>query len=178
MADPTGLCYLDIETTGLSELAQPFEIGWCPDRPDATTRTMLLPHTLAHAEPAALEVNRYWQRGIDTLAPREMPSLSQLQQELTGVCVVAANPRFDARFLTKILGYEPYHYRWFDIETQAATVFGEPFPIGMRGIRERLVAAGYHIPENDHTAKGDIICLRASHKALCEIAERRRRCAP
>lgn len=177
MPGPTGLVYLDMETTGLSEDAQAFEIGWVPERAQDGVRDLLLPHTLVHAESAALEVNRYYERGIDRLAPTQMPDLSQLQRELRGACVVAANPRFDARFATKLLGFEPWHYRWWDIETQAATIFGSRYPLGMREIRERLEDAGFHIPAPDHTARGDVIALRASHIALEELGHKMRRAA-
>lgn len=168
-SEPTGLVYLDMETTGLSDRAQAFEVAWRPDRPDAAIRSLLLPHTLEYAEPAALEVNRYWERDIPSQYVATAAELNLLRRELAGACVVAANPRFDARFLVTVLGYEPFHYRMLDIESYAAAALGSSVPLGMSTIRNMLVDIGYHIPAPDHTARGDVIALQASHKALVDL---------
>lgn len=170
MSETRRLVFLDFETTGLHHLAQPFEIAWLPEHlPPAETRSLILPHTLYGADPEALVVNRYRERQVDQMPICTPRDLDQLREEITGVCLVIANPVFDIPYLLRILGFQVWHHRILDIESYAAAFFGLPNPPGMKQLQEMLVARGYPIPEPDHTAAGDVIAMRAMHNAMMRI---------
>lgn len=168
----TPLVYFDFETTGLGPATQAFELAWLPDDLDPHyTRSLILKHDLRGAEPIALEINGYWNRGISQRTPCDERDLDMFRRETAGATMVAANPRFDAERSMKLLGYEPWHYRMIDIESYAMPIFGWPRPKGLKDIREALVQRGLDIPAPDHTGKADVICLRTCFRALTVMSE-------
>lgn len=145
---------LDAETTGLyvEQDHELWELGAI--RRDGSSRAEHLwrvPPDLTYADPAALEVNRYHERtqttgfrrgdlghpesaeahdlaGLDTTSPMwwsaPEPLARTLTQLLDDVTIVAANPTFDAGFLTAFLeqygpARAPWHYRLRDIGSLA-----------------------------------------------------------
>lgn len=161
--------YLDTETTGLDpRLHQIVELAWSVDD-EADVHVVVPPHDLTHAEPKALEVNGYFERGLHlrTAGPILWArSRAVLCTDLAGAQIVAANPAFDAAMLLKLIGYAPWHYRLRDVEERAAAVFGWQDSPSLTTIAAELVERGHSIPANDHTAGGDVIALRACWRAL------------
>ena len=176
MADPNyddGIfAYVDCETTGRFKPHVPFEVCmWREDEPEPVVLTT--PHTLDSAEPDALRINRYFERGFLPGVHDEYADV-WIARALTDVTLVAANARFDADMVAKIVGYEPWHYRLLDIEAYALGVIGVRMgwrrPRGMKDITLALRDMGFEIPEPDHTAEADVRALRAAHEALLVIA--------
>jgi len=173
MPAPEKMVYVDCETTALD--GQVFELAWRVAGTQMAIQELVLPHTLEGADRIALEINGYWRRGIYGRDACSEGDLMEFASDVAGACVIGANPRFDAIHLVKVLGFEPWHYRLLDVEAYAAAVFFEDCPIGMTGIHERLMAAGFEIPTPDHTAAGDVLALEAAHLALREMARRQAR---
>lgn len=191
---PTGFVYVDLETTGLDRRRHhPYELAWAVDT--GPIWTLLLPHTLRYAEPAALEVGGYWRREIRDMlgvrGGRYGPGIVDFVEAFAAPegkrTLVAANPAFDTGMLHgKVIGREPWHsvlrralrlpappapaepwhYRLLDIEAYAAGAFGWDKPRGLLAVRDWLVARRYAIPMPDHSAAGDVATLRACHHAI------------
>jgi len=191
---PTGYVYVDCETTGLDRRRHhPYELAWAVDT--GPVYTLLLPHTLRYADPAALEVGGYWRRNIpgmlSTRTGRALPGLQQFVDAFDGPhgkrTLVAANPCFDTGMLWgRLIGrepwhtrlrrrlwlpappapVEPWHYRLLDIEAYAAGAFGWEKPRGLSTIRDWLTARRYAIPRPDHSSGGDVATVRACHHAI------------
>lgn len=150
--------YLDTETTGLNPfLHEIWEIGWAFD--DRPVESAVVPHSLVTADPAALQMNRYYEqvhgRPVDTEVDLA------LKQLLDGVTLVGANPAFDASFLYARWGIAPWKYRLLDIEVYAMPALGLDEPRGLAFLAEQL-----EVVSPDHTAAGDVATLRAVHQAL------------
>jgi DNA polymerase III subunit epsilon len=167
--------FIDTETTGPSPgLHEIIEIGWAVD--GGEIRVARPKHTLNWADPAALKVNRYFERDFHlSLTKEDNPTalLVELIQELDGAELVAANPAFDAAFLADLIGFAPWHYRLFDIEVYARAVLRTAETPSLATIAKALRDLGYLVPEPDHTAASDVACLRECYGALHEINSRR-----
>lgn len=171
----TDVIYLDTETTGLNfQTAQVVElayaIGW------GEIKTLVLPHTLQGAEPRALEINKYYERGLDDRSRWATESEIEVAlAEMTERTLFAANPRFDSRMLERTFGFvgnqEPWHYRLFDVQSFAAGVLRLPTPIGMAALYSTLVDMGYELSKPDHTAAGDVATLRDVHGHLLDLQQ-------
>jgi DNA polymerase III alpha subunit (gram-positive type) len=166
----TDLIFLDTETTGLDpELHEVWEIAYAIN--DGFVETTKIPHSLATADPKALELNGYFSRGGDlsNMAPAVELRMKQL---FAGNTLVCANPTFDRMFLRKRWGYEPWHYRSIDVESMAFAIFEYDQPQGLAVIRNDLILLGYdNIPEPNHSAGGDVNTLRECYKALREMQQ-------
>ncbi|MET0702457.1 MAG: 3'-5' exonuclease [Mycobacterium sp.] len=158
------LVFVDVETTGLdSSRHEIVELAWARD--DGPVEVVYPRHTLRFAEPIALQVNRYHERGLGTVV-HGPDDVSGFLLQARGNTLVAANPTFDATFLKAHFGWAPWHYRLLDIESYAAGVLGWDRPPSLKDIREQLTGIGYDIPAPDHTAAGDVTALRACWRAL------------
>ena len=159
------LCFIDTETTGLDpRIHQPYEV--CIWRDDwQAPNTYGLPHTLEYADPAALGIGRYWDRGCEYRIG-DHTTARVIAHHLRGVTLVGSNPAFDAAMLTRVIGTPVWRHRTIDIGTVAMVKLGLDFPIGLREVFERLVDRGHDIPEPDHTAEGDVRATRAAYSAL------------
>ncbi len=153
---------LDTATANLVEVAFAVE--------DGPVRHGVPPHTLDGAEPRALEVNRYAERGLGDQTRWDHHILDRAAEATTGQTLVGANPRVDAHLLCRNLGHEPWHYRLCDVESVAYLLLGFEQMPGLREIREKLAGLGYDLPEPDHSAAGDVETLRAVFRILQRIA--------
>ena len=153
------LVYLDTETTGLDPFRhEVWEIAWAVE--DGPVNVMQVRHSLANAEPAALKINGYldrWDKPAGDLAEAD------LRKVLTGATLVCSNPSFDESFLRQRWGSSPWHHRKIDIATYAMPALGADRPVGLAEIAKRL-----GLREPDHTAKTDVLVLRAAYKRLTE----------
>ncbi|PXY20851.1 3'-5' exonuclease [Prauserella muralis] len=171
----TDVVFLDTETTGLDPLRhEVWEVAYAVN--DGPIVTAYLPHSLRTADPAALEMNGYWDRAPVGMSPC-FGALAdvELRRALTGVTVVGSNPAFDTAFLRARWGVAPWHYRLLDVATYAMPVLGYDRPASLKTVTDAVRANGFEVPEPDHSAAGDVETLRAVYSALAELAGRRRR---
>lgn len=168
------LVFLDTETTGLELHHDIWEAAWAVD--DGPVTSLFLSHSLANADPKALELNGYFTRTAG-FPEATLTGDLYLREALEGATIVGANPAFDAIRLQLRWGAQPWHYRMIDVSSMAVGVFGHAAfdlesgrPPGMAGVQELLVDYGIEgIPEPDHTAAGDVACLRACYQALLRV---------
>lgn len=162
------LVYLDIETTGLEPMLHDVvEIAWAVKAGDI--KTFVPEHNLAYADPAALRINGYFERGLDRRTDDTLPLRHELIRDLQGATIVGSNPAFDTAFLRRRIGYAPWHHRLIDVSNVSMMVFDWTRPRGLADIVEELRALGYTIPAPDHTAAGDVEATRTVYLALREI---------
>lgn len=152
------LIYLDCETTGLDpDRHEIWEIAWAVD--NGPIRSAIVPHTLRHADPEALRIGGHERcvchRDIDHLAE------NALRDALDGHTLAGANPAFDAAFLRVRWGQTPWRYRLLDVEAYAMGAMGWEEPRGLKDIAFQL-----DITPGDHTAAGDVACVRECYRAL------------
>lgn len=162
------LVFVDTEYSNLdTSVADLIEVAYAVE--DGPVISGIPPHVLAFADPQALEVNRYYERGLDT-ADRDHFIIRDVLQALRGNTLVAANPRVDATMLSRHGGGETWHYRLLDVESAAMLILGFDHVPSLRDIREDLTLRGYSIPAPDHSAAADVTTLRACFRALQDIA--------
>lgn len=157
------LVVVDLETTGLdADKHLPLEVA------SATAHSLpryFVPYIsrvdIAAADPDALRVNRYYERGVykyqkDPSATRE--SYALLYELLEGNTLAGSNPRFDAGFLSKRFtdyGWapEPWHHRLADLSAYAAGVL-RIAPTELPGLQAVCDVLGV-INKEPHSAMGD-----------------------
>jgi len=163
----TDLVYIDTETTGLDpNLHEIWEIAWAVNDGDIMSRN--LPHSLITADPQALAMNGYYDRGLFAYEDQEFLDV-KLKKILTGNTLVAANPAFDAAFLRARWGVAPWHYRMIDVESMALGILGYDRPKGLAGIVTDVRELGYTIHQPSHSALSDVVALRDCYRALRDI---------
>ena len=168
------ICFLDTETTGLDlELHEVWEIAYAFD--DELVHSAAVRHSLANADPEALKVNGYGERGGNAgRHSTDHTFENELRERLreTRATVVGANPAFDMYRLSRRWdGEQPWHYRSIDIETYAMPFLDLGLPAGLFYIAETLRQWNKTIPEPDHTAAGDVLSLRACFRTLQRLYE-------
>jgi DNA polymerase III epsilon subunit-like protein len=164
----TALCFIDTETTGLDpDVHDVFEVAYALD--DDEVMSFLLPHTLRNADPQALRLNGYHERGALIYTNDERLTPTSLVTELRNVTLVGSNPAFDAAFLRKRIGYAPWHHRMIDVTTCAMWQFGWDRPKGLADVATELRQNGHDIAEPDHTAAGDVLVTRQVYRALLSL---------
>lgn len=165
------LVFLDTETTGLDpEEHEVWEVAFATI--DGPIRSSFVQHSVAGADPKALDLNGYRTRYTEPASPSERwgRALAELALHglLGGATIVGANPAFDAAFLSARWGAAPWHYRLLDIGTFAIPALGADRPLGLVSIADHL-----GIPHDaDHTAAGDVNTLREAYRALVEIYDK------
>lgn len=168
--------YVDCETTGLDpQVHHAYEYAWAVASDDV--RTLYVPHTLDNAEPVALQVGQYFERGFRPFSGNQPTELWwEALQCLQGATLIGANVGFDAGFMRyRIFGYAPWKYRLLDVESMAVGVLGLDEPKGLKWLADTLMYEAHRrhhdqeIPEPDHTAAGDVRTVRAVHLALEQI---------
>lgn len=176
----TNLAYIDTEFTNLDpRLGDTIEVAWAIN--DGPVKALRFLHTLEHASPEALRINGYYDRRFqpwctDNVLPSAVCGVRQDQiaefvRDITDATIVAENYGIDcAKLLTKI-GFEPWHYRKIELSSVAMTLFNLPRPEGMVRTANRLRELGHSIPAPDHSAIGDVHCLRACYETLRSIRD-------
>lgn len=160
--------YLDTETTGLDFMVHDVvEIAWAVN--DADIQSYVPVHSLANADPKALEINGYWKRELHTKEQTHRSWGDYLLRDLRDATLVGSNPSFDAAFLRRKLGVAVWHYRLLDISAYAAGVLKLDDLPGMATVAELLRQKGYDIGSPDHTTEGDVRVLRDCHNALRDL---------
>lgn len=160
---------VDTETTGLDLVRhRPVEVAWLGWR-STGAGVFVPPHTLAGADPRALEINDYRHRIDGRPVDQGFTATRQLHEVLTGASLAGANVRFDAAMLAHLfraagLEPEPWHHRLVDIEAYAAGVLGIP-PYTLAGLRE--LCQMLDLDEPSHGAWDDACAAANVLDAVC-----------
>lgn len=178
MAEPAPVRHqvvVDVETTGLDHTRHvPVEVAWW-DLTTGARGVFIPPHPnfdMHNAEVIALELNGYYDRGLDNPNRWDLDraELRTLHAVLVGQTLAGSNPGFDARFLAPLfaaerLDPEPWHHRLDDLAGYARGVLG----LGhLPGLSEVCELVG--VVPGDHTAEADVL---ATGRAFLELARRR-----
>lgn len=162
-------CYLDTETTGLSlENHDVWEIAYAFDDELITYGTVA--HNLTMADPEALKIGDYYERGGPLATVEggfyfEQKLLKRLHAEKP--TLVGANPSFDAYRLSKRWGGEqPWKHRMLDVCVYAMGPLNWDEPRGLYDTAAALRSLGFDVPEPSHTAAGDVEATRQVHRAI------------
>lgn len=153
------LVIVDIESTGLGTAFHwPLEIAAInlTSREELHFVPFIPASALGDANPQAMQVNRYYERGVwkDMLPNLDanQKHYNTLAEMLQGNTLGGANPRFDAAILARFVG-EPWHHRLADVSAYAAGVLG--LPLGdLPGLDKVCDALGVTNAEA-HSALGD-----------------------
>jgi DNA polymerase-3 subunit epsilon len=159
----TDFLYLDLETTGLDPFIHEIvEASWALN--DDEPRTIVLPHTLDMADPDALRINRYYERGLNDITKwANEDDLDELVAALEDAHIAGSNPGFDVSFLSAS-GYHGWYYRLMDVPLWVAGKLEWEESRGLAKTAQYFRDSGYDVPEPDHSAGGDVLTTRAIHK--------------
>lgn len=162
----TDLVFLDTETTGLDPSRhEVWELAYAVGEYGPLFGGVVY-HSLRNADPFALKLNGYHER---TSLGRYSDVELSAREALKGNVLVGANPAFDAAFLRARWGVTPWHYRMLDVESYAMPILGFDRPKGLKDIYLDLTSRGVELPENDHSAAGDVATLREAYYALASL---------
>lgn len=164
MSNKRQLIVVDVETTGLIPgIHVPLEVAAINVNSGDVIHfaPYLDPADLAKADPDALRVSRYFERGVYQHALTWDASFQQycrLWDMLRGNTFAGANPRFDVGMLLSLptaeqLGGEVWHYRLPDVSSYVGGALGiDPAELdGLAGCCDRLGV----INDCEHSALGD-----------------------
>ena len=178
---PRRVVFVDTETTGLdARRHQMVEVAWA--EVEGPIHEARVRHSLLNADPKALEINRYWERGLHNSATwwRDEDALAEiLTATFEGALLCSSNVDHDKRFIDAWLyDYEPHddpppwHHRPVEIGSFVAGALRLPVPASLHDTVERLRARGHTISEPDHTAAGDVRATRDCYLAVLDEAVR------
>lgn len=167
----TDLIFLDTETTGLEDDKHAvWEIAYAIN--DGEIQSHVVVHSLMTADPAALEINKYYERFPDGARSRGPQVDLMIREILKGNTLVCSNPSFDRGFLKARWKESPWHHRSVDISSFAMPLLGHDRPMGLATVAAELRSMGYEIPWEDHSAAGDVRAMRECYWALRTIQKR------
>lgn len=162
------LVVVDVETTGLEDRAKVIEVAAINVHTGAEFYFVPYVSTtvLGCASPQALQINRYFERGVwqymDSSDAVTWKNYSVLRRMLDGNTFGGSNPRFDAPKILRGINYwddltkhisEPWHHRLADLSAYAAGVLSLP-PTELPGLD--AVCRSLNIEnEAPHSAMGD-----------------------
>ena len=189
----TPIAFVDTETTHLdAEKGDAWEVAVILRETDGeqaadTEYVWQIRPNLATADPESLRIGRYLDRFAvpahveaaftgypDKAVPMtRFQAVSAIRSVLDGAVLVGSNPGFDDRFLRKLLGAAPWHYRPLDIATLAAghmwaldhdLMAKDPKPISSRWLSRQV---GVEPPGDDaHQALVDARWARDVYDAV------------
>lgn len=179
---------VDTETTGLGGAAVILEIAAV--NLDTGEELRIVPPVtraqLAEASPEAMQINRYYERGVfkDILAPEHSYNQHMvLRRWLKDNTLAGSNPAFDAKMLAKHTFSDPdpqmmawrfgsgWHHRLLDLSNYAAGVLGLALD-ELPGLHKVCEILGVPNPEA-HTALGDAQATAECFRRLMDISQAR-----
>ncbi|MFB7763533.1 hypothetical protein [Streptomyces xiamenensis] len=148
---------VDTETLGLDPTIHPiWEIAAStPDRVEYLWQIRPTEEQLAHADPIALEINRYhermqvppWALAVDMLHPDGPSPIDPceidaiLRRILNKARLLGSNPDFDARFIQARLGDAVWYHRHKDVPTLAeGFLYGQAHTLSTRALSARTTS--------------------------------------
>lgn len=159
---PARLVFVDCETTGLDpDLHEITEFAWA--EVDGPVHTLRLPHQTRTADPAALDISRYVERGLgerSTWTPfRDAGPI--VESFLRNAVLAGSNIAFDKGFMRKAFNMT-WSHRVLEVPSYALSVTGEDFP---SGLHKTAVAVGEVLQVEPpeviaHSAGGDVELAR------------------
>lgn len=174
------LCFIDCETTGLDPRTHvPWEIALIYWEPEGLSGKWceevffieLTDDERRIASPSALQIGRYYERGIRSSSRATRSTLAMaLAMRTANKHLVANNPAFDARFVGDFMtknGWPPtWNYHLIDVTAMAAAVLKVEPPYKSRDLAEELglEARG----GDDHTAMADARWAKDMYYAVYE----------
>jgi len=152
------LIIVDVESTGLGDKAVPLEIAAI--NVDSGEEFHMVPHVtrqqLVDAEPDALRINRYYERGLYRDMYDDEAGTTHaygfLANMLRGNTLGGSNPAFDARLLAPHTG-AVWHHRLADVSAYACARMGLP-PTELPGL-EKVCEFLQVVNTEPHSALGD-----------------------
>jgi DNA polymerase III subunit epsilon len=177
MSDKRQLIVIDVETTGLDVTRHvPIEVAAINvDTSEVITFVPYLdPNDLANADPEALQINRYFERGVYKLMLSQAETARQytrLWDMLRGNSFSGANPRFDHTMLLNAphghglnLPLDHWHHRLPDVCSYVGGALGL-YPAALPGLADCCELLGV-VNECEHSALSDakaaVECFRQS----------------
>ncbi|KRQ31390.1 hypothetical protein AOT83_04480 [Mycobacteroides sp. H001] len=165
------LIVVDLETTGLDtdvhsilevaavNVATGQELYFVPH---------IKPDQMMLADPEALRINRYYERGVFRKMLKSPADNVQAYRELFGMLkdnrLGGANPRFDADMLVRAAGYaESWHYRLADVCAYVSGALGFD-PSDIRGLHDVCVSLSVDTG-TEHSALDDARATAACFRA-------------
>lgn len=191
---PRQIIVVDVESTGLGKGAVILEVAAL--NLDTGEEIYFVPYVtqdqLGTAEPDAMRINRYYERGVYTkmLYPEvTLKRYEQLRKMLDGNTFAASNPTFDTRLISATRwvdageyvsfgsrAYEkpfgqPWHYRLLDLSAYAAGVLAL-HPGELPGAHKVCELLGVE-NEEEHSALGDARATAECFRRLMAMNEGR-----
>lgn len=165
------LVFLDSETTGLDpSIHEVVELAYS-ELGDPNVRTLIVPHTLIHADPESLRINRYRERGLEYRSLWATPDeFEQMRRDLMGATICSANVVFDLGFIDRWISLDR-HYRVMDFTSWAAGRLGWPATRGMEATYQECRARFGGIEAPSHTAAGDVRAMKSMYSKLLGEAD-------
>lgn len=167
------LIVIDVETTGLGKGADVLEIAAI--NVDTGEDLYFVPYLdndrLKWADPKALQINRYYERGVWADMASEDDTRKywypRLRSMLDGNTFGGSNPTFDSGMLTRVGNV--WHHRLADLSAYAAGVLGLP-PTELPGLDRVCELLGVTNTE-PHSAMGDAMATAACFHKLRDRIE-------
>lgn len=175
------LVFIDCETTGLDyNRHQVIDCSYMTLEMDRPIKIYFYvsPEAIEEADPVALKINGYdkwiedgggsypyqtmnrdFYSKISDVRPTEFATFLRA---LEGATLVGANVQFDARFLFKQLGYEPWHYKVLDIQVYAMGQGGrqDEIPSLSSIVKDINNTTAPIITVPDHNSINDVLAVR------------------
>ncbi|MFZ5850355.1 MAG: 3'-5' exonuclease [Actinomycetota bacterium] len=160
---------VDTETTGLDPaIHEVVEVAWADLHGEDPAVSVRVPHVGLSADPAALSVNGYHERGLyEPPGAAEHLLLLGLREVLRDATLAGANLAFDLPFLTRLFGQAVWHYRALDIPAYVAGRLGWRTADSLVNTVTRLAeTTGLQPPAGAqfHTAAGDVEVARWAYR--------------
>ncbi|ATS92996.1 DnaQ-like DNA polymerase III subunit [Mycobacterium phage Superphikiman] len=186
---------VDVESTGLGSDADILEVAAVSlsTGVELSFVPCVSMETFAKADPKALEVNRYFERGVRSRmldAEETGRGYHMLREWLEGNVLAGSNPAFDAELLSrasyaKTYSYasaddtvvyppfgRPWHHRLLDLSAYAAGVLGIPVE-ELPGLHKVCELLGV-VNEEAHSALGDARATAECFRILQALAKQNR----
>lgn len=155
------LFFVDLETTGLDPWKDEIvELAYAKERGPIKTVYFGVTEVPEFID----NLIGFTKRGLAD-KPFNSDDIFEFLEVTEGHTMVAANPSFDKSFLEAEKWFT-FGYRMLDIESYATGRLGLTYVPSMADIYNLLNEREYFLPKPDHTAAGDVNCMRHAYHIL------------